>query len=336
MVGNDQTKTQLIVAGQAAMVEGRPVPHTLMGGAAGCGKTTAAKGLADFLGAVFIQADPANLKTSDDFVPLLQKLPQEGYGEGGVVLGQTRQAVLFFDEVHNMPLKGQELLGIAMENWTFPVNVKKRGQKEKILIWLPKFTVVGATTMTGKLSKPLRDRFKMHFRFETYTAIESMNIVRVHAAALGALITDGAAVSIASRGRGVPRLLVRYLERAKDYSRVLAPDVPAITEEIVEAMFSFMRIGPSGLTEMDHKLLSCLLDSGEVPVGLDSLAVLLDECPLTIAHEVEPYLIRRGLLLRTSRGRLLTEEGEKYMNTYLGRNPHNSEVGDLKNLVLTQ
>jgi len=335
MVGNDQTKTQLIVSGQAAVAENRPVPHTLMGGAAGCGKTTAARGLAQFLDAVFIQADPATLKASDDFVSIIKQLPQEGYGEGGVVTGNIKQAVLFLDEIHNMPLKGQELLGIAMENWVFPVNVKKKARKEKVMIWLPRFTVVGATTMTGGLSKPLRDRFKLQFQFKTYSLDESEFIVVTHAAKMGLDMTQEAAKGIANRGRGVPRVLVRFLERARDHARVLTED-GKITKDVVEAMFSFLEIGPTGLTSQDHRLLECLYDNKDVPVGLDSLAVILDECPTTISRELEPYLIRRGLLMRSSRGRLLTEEGDKYISSIMGKGTKEEvPTNGLENLVLS-
>lgn len=334
MVGNDQTKTQLIVSGKAAVEDNRPVPHTLFGGAAGCGKTTAAKGLAKLLDATFIQMDPATLKTADDFVPMIKQLPQVGYGEGGVITGQIKQAVVFLDEIHNMPLKGQELLGIAMENWIFPVNVKRRNKKEKLMIWLPRFTLVGATTMTGNLSKPLRDRFKLQFQFKTYSLQESEAIVLTHSKSLGITTTQQAAKAIAARGRGVPRVLVRFLERARDHARILSMSGD-ITLDVVEAMFTFLGIGPTGLTSQDHKLLECLYDNKGTPVGLDSLSVLLDECPATIAHELEPYLIRRGLLVRSSRGRLLTEEGSKYITSVLGKEEDEDlGVDFLSNLIV--
>ncbi|MCK5017463.1 MAG: hypothetical protein KAS32_10385, partial [Candidatus Peribacteraceae bacterium] len=221
---------------------------------------------------------------------------------------KIRPTIVFFDEIHKMPLGGQESLGIAMEEWYVVYKSPYSGQVQEI--WLPKFSLIGATTLSGKLSKPFRDRFKLWFQFNTYNMEESISIVKKHAELRTLTITNEGAAAIASRARGVPRTMVGYLERAADTVTVMGEKI--ITSHAVESVFNIMGVDSTGLTTNDIKLLCSLYEHG-IPVGLDTLAIILDESPSTIQYSQEPYLIQRGLLMRTGRGRILSKKGSDYL-----------------------
>jgi Holliday junction DNA helicase RuvB len=311
IIGNDSIKTQLAIAAKASSDRNVSLPHSILSGCAGCGKTTTARSLAELLGVPFFQVDPASIKNTSDIISLVSKFPLDGYGPHGEIVETIIPPIIFIDEIHNLSLSGQEVLGIGMEDWTLSVMSKRGRTSEQRTLWLPHFTVIGATTLAGKLSKPFRDRFKLHFSFGTYSAEESLKILYFHAAEKNVEIEPAAALLISTRGRGVPRIIVRYLDQAIDFSHVAGKAV--ISSDIVEAMFSIIGIDTHGLSEADIKLMKCLFDNNGEPVGLDTLAVILNESPTTIMNEAEPYLIQKGYMIRTSRGRMLTETGEKYI-----------------------
>jgi Holliday junction DNA helicase RuvB len=313
----------LVIAAKAAASRNEPVPHILFGGPPGTGKTSMASALASFLDVPFFVGDAGSMKTTEDFLSFVEKFPLDGYDEEGNVIGEIIPPVIFLDEIHQLSLKSQEFLGIAMENWRMAITLKgSKLKNKKALIWLPRFTIVGATTETGKLSKPLRDRFKIPCKFSIYSLKESCKIVLAHAKRTDFGIAPEAVLSIAKRARGVPRLIVRYLERAIDYTQVL--DKSEVSYELVEAMFKLLDIDENGFTLDDVKLLTCLYENGQIPLGLDSLSVLLNESPRTLSNEVEPYLIQKGYLVRTGQGRQLSDLGIGYIEKKLGRSKDSS------------
>ena len=308
IIGNDDIKLQLNIAGRAALINNTSVPHTLFTGAAGCGKTTMSKALSVYQGTNLLKIPPESMKSSKDVLDLADSLCPEGYDKSGTVIGTIKPSVVFFDEVHNMPLGGQEALGIAMEEWYAINRSPYTGQVNEY--WMPRFTVVGATTLSGKLSKPFRDRFKLIFQFNTYNLEHSVAIVKKHAELKGLEITPEGALEIASRARGVPRTMVGFLERAADTVTVMGEKV--ITSHAVISIFNIMGVDSTGLTNSDLKLLVSLYEAG-MPVGIDTLGVLLNESVATLQNSREPYLIQRGLLLRTGRGRTLSQKGIEYL-----------------------
>lgn len=309
IVGNDAIKVQLSIASKAARINNTSVPHTLFAGSAGCGKTSMSKALAEDLGSNMVKIPPESIKTSQDIVDLSEKLSVEGYTRSGRIVGLTKPTIVFLDEIHKIPVSGQEALGIAMEEWY--VAMKNKFTKEIVEFWLPRFTVVGATTESGKLSKPFRDRFKLLFHFSTYSFDESCAIVRKHAELKNVLISESAVINIANRGRGVPRILVGLLERVIDANLVMKMPEP-ISGEAAEIVFKLMGVDSTGLLDSDIKILKCLYESG-VPVGIETLAVITNESEGTVQHRHEPYLIQRGLLIRTGRGRMITQKGIEYL-----------------------
>jgi len=304
LIGNERIRTQIEIAAKSAIRRNTALPHILFSGAAGCGKTSTARKLAHDIRVDFLSVLPDSLKTVDDVWHLMERLNYDSYNEYGDRTGPIKPSIVFIDEIHNLSMKTQETLGVAMENWA--LESKSNGK----LIWLPYFTIVGATTNDGILSKPFRDRFKLRFLFKPYTFEESEMILSEHCRRLGIGIDSMARSAIARRGRGVPRILVGYLERARD--RMLYEDDERVTLEMVEETFRSLNIDKEGLTEAEIKILMILFEAKEA-IGLENLSVLSGEAHKTIQNSVEPYLIQKGFLLRTGKGRKITEKGGEYL-----------------------
>lgn len=315
IIGNEAMKTQLNIAFGASRLRNRPIPHILLSGIAGAGKTTTAQALAAMDGSYFTQLGADALKTPEDLAKVFNKLPDEGYDPvTGEIVGAIRPAIIFIDEIHQLSLKTEELLGITMEKFIHTYTIGRGKNKEIITTWVPKFTLVGATTKEGNLSKPFRDRFKLSFIFSPYNLENSQKIVFLHAQKMNLSITEEAILEIAKRGRGTPRLMVGFLERMADTKDVLGRE--QITADLVQAQFELLEIDYLGLTQTDRIIL-LELHKASGPTGLETLAIKTNQDKKTITEVNEPYLIRVGLIERSGRGRLLTDLGTKHL-TKLG------------------
>jgi len=215
--------------------------------------------------------------------------------------------------------------------WKLPVTL----EGQDVFEWVPRFTLIGATTLPGKLSKPFLDRFKIQSEFETYSMDEAIKIVGLHAKAQDLTLGSGVPEAIARRSRGVPRLVVRFLDRLSDAALVAGRNNPTykkvITKQLAEAVFrDFLRVDDRGLTKTDIKILKQLSQLSD-PVGVDTLATIANEDRKSVENTIEPYLIQEGLLIRTKRGRLLTEEGRRYLETagYIETGPALPRTGRL-------
>lgn len=304
IIGNNTTKKQLNITLKAAKKKNMSIPHILFSGAAGCGKTSMARRLAKICSSNFIAVSTDKLKSTNAILKLLEKLNHEGYDEKGNRIQNIKPSILFFDEIHNMDLRAQEDLGIAMEEFKIPT-----GQPNKFY-WVPYFTMIGATTNDGILSKPFRDRFKLRFLFQPYLFDEVVEIVFAHADRLKIQITAKAARAIARRGKGIPRITVGYLERAYDFALYI--DSHIITSTIVEQVFKDLMIDKNGLTLTEIKILKTLYET-DIPVGLDNLSIIVNEAPKTISASIEPFLIQKGLIIRSGKGRIITDKGRQYI-----------------------
>lgn len=305
LIGNEHVRSQIQIAITSARKRNKNIPHMLFSGAAGCGKTSTAKEVASNCGTDFIPIIPESLKDYNSVIDVLNRLNFDNYDRKGNIVGLIKPTILFMDEVHNLPLKGQEILGIAMEN--FMLEAKTPGK----FVWTPYFTIVGATTNDGLLSKPFRDRFKLRFVFEHYDIEDSIDIVRVHADRLGLIMTDEAIEGIAKRGRGTPRLIVGYIERVMDMAYAMGSKV--ITKPLVDLTFKKLRINVDGFTHTEMKLLKALYSS-DTPIGLDNLSIIINEAPKTITSSIEPYLLQKGMLIRSGKGRLISTFGKEYLD----------------------
>jgi len=304
IIGNKNMKKQIDVAIASAKQRNTAPPHMLFSGHAGCGKTSMAKEVSKILGGDFISVIPEDIKNQKTVLNLLDALNYEGYDNKGNRKNDIKPTVIFLDECHRLPMFGQEKLGIAMENFTM-----ETGQANK-LFWLPYFTIIGATTIAGELSKPFLDRFKLNFFFNPYDEKESCSIVKYHANKLEIDITNKAILDVAIRGRGVPRVMLRYLECCRDM--MFAVNSKVITSGLSRITFDNMRIDKKGFNIVELKILKSLYNSDKA-VGLETLSLITGESAKTIKNEIETYLIRNEYMVRSGAGRSITAKGRMYL-----------------------
>jgi len=275
-----------------------------------CGKTTTANAVAVLDDSYFSVLSPDGIREGSDLFQVFDKLSKIGYDGTGEIVGLIQPGILFIDEAHRLTLRAQEMLGIAMEEWTLTFTAGRGRKKYTITRRVPRFTLICATTLEGRLSKPFRDRFKKNFVFKPYPLAEALKILRVHANKRKLNINDEAIARIAIRSRGTPRYMVNYLDAVAETMTYLSKDI--IEVDLVEAQFQLMGIDTNGLTQTDIIILKSLHDS-ELPVGIDTLSLQTNQDPLTISQVNEPYLLRLGLIERTKTGRTITEKGTEYL-----------------------
>jgi len=285
--------------------------HILFSGLAGCGKTTTAKAVSHLDDTPFFEISSESVRSSEDLARLFERFPGDGYDpKTGEKIGEINPAIVFVDEAHRLTLKSEEMLGIAMENFRHTYMVGRGRNKRPQTAWVPEFTLICATTKEGDLSKPFRDRFKFTMIFGSYSYEESKLIVALHANKKGIFISPEAIEEIAQRGRGTPRILVRYLDATHDFMSFMGKN--KITADTARAQFQLQGIDHLGLTESDTIIMQELYDS-ESPKGLDSLAVKTNLDQRTIAEVNEPYLILLGFIERTKGGRVITDKGAQHL-----------------------
>jgi len=297
-VGQERVKEQLDVALEAAKGRGDALDHVLLVGPPGLGKTTLATIIREELGVgIRTVAGPA-LERKGDMAAILTSLEPRD--------------VLFVDEIHRVNRAIEEILYPALEDFRLDIIVGQGAGARTLTLDLPPFTLVGATTRTGLLTTPLRDRFGMTFRLGYYEREELTSIVRRSAGILGVEIDAGAADEIARRARGTPRVANRILRRIRDVAQVR--HAGAVTLDIAREALELLEVDEAGLERTDRDLLAAVAHKfGGGPVGLSTLAVSLGEEPDTIEDVYEPYLLQLGFLQRTPRGRTITTLGREHL-----------------------
>jgi len=297
-IGQERLKQNLLLAITAAKKRGEPLDHVLLHGPPGLGKTTMASVIANEMGATIrITSGPA-IERSGDLASLLTNL-QDG-------------DILFIDEIHRLNRSVEEVLYSAMEDFKLDIMLGKGPSAKSLRLDLPKFTIIGATTRTGSLAAPLRDRFGMIHRLEFYKPPEIQQIIERAAHILNVTIHASAAKELAERARLTPRIANRLLKRVRDYADVNGDGI--IDTVINQKALELLEVDTLGLDPADRMLLAAIIDNyGGGPVGVETLAAMTAEERSTIEDFYEPYMMQIGLLERTPRGRKATPKAYKHL-----------------------
>lgn len=304
-IGQEKAKGNLQVFIEAARMRQEPLDHVLLYGPPGLGKTTLSGIIANEMGVnLRITSGPA-IEKPGDLAALLTNLNEND--------------ILFVDEIHRLNRSVEEILYPAMEDYALDIIIGKGPSANSIRLDLPKFTLIGATTRAGSLSAPLRDRFGVTLRLELYTPEELTKIVTRSAGILNVPIEEDGAMEIARRSRGTPRIANRMLRRVRDFAQVMAGGV--ITREVADRALEALEVDHLGLDNVDRRMLRSIIENyGGGPVGLETLAATINEESVTLEDVYEPYLLQKGLLTRTPRGRCVTQKAYDHLHIpYLGQ-----------------
>lgn len=291
-IGQEKMKRRLSISIDASRKKGSPLDHLLFYGPPGLGKTTIANIIANEMGVNIKSQSAPSIEKVRDLVTLLVTLEEND--------------ILFIDEIHRMSTYIEETLYSAMEDFFIEIIAELENEKKPIRINLPKFTLIGATTKPGSISSPLRDRFGMQEKLEFYTIKELSIIVNQYAEKLDFQISDVACNEIAKRARGTPRIAIKNLKRLHDYYLSVGFDLES-KKEITDAIIFMTGVTEEGFYEKDLEYLTLLAKNG--PMGIKNIASMLSEDPSNIENFIEPHLLQSGLIMKSSRGRHLTDDG---------------------------
>ena len=298
-IGQSDIKENLEVFIKSAKLRDEPLDHVLLYGPPGLGKTTLSYIIANELGVHIKTASGPSIEKSGDLAAILSSL-EEG-------------DVLFIDEIHRIPRYIEEILYPAMEDFKLDIVVGSEGSSRNISIDLPPFTLVGATTRAGDLSAPLRDRFGIVFKLNFYTQEELFKIIKRTSKVLGMPIIEEAAMELALRSRGTPRIANRLFKRVRDFALVEGKEI--IDFDVTVKALEKLKVDKLGLDQTDYNLLMSIIEKfGGGPVGISAIASSIGEELSTIEDVYEPYLLQIGLLKRTSRGRMVTDKAYEHLH----------------------
>ncbi len=304
-IGQRKAKENLRIFIEAAKMRNEPLDHVLLHGPPGLGKTTLAGIIANEMGVNMRITSGPTIEKPGDLAALLTNLQEND--------------ILFVDEIHRLIRQVEEILYPAMEDYAIDIIIGKGPSANSIRLDLPRFTLIGATTRSGQLTAPLRDRFGVTLRLELYTPAELQLIVERSAQILDIEIEPAGAREIACRSRGTPRIANRLLRRVRDFAQVMADGV--VTKALADEALTRLEVDKAGLDSLDRRMLKSIIDFyGGGPVGLETLAATINEEGVTLEDVYEPYLLQQGFLTRTPRGRCVTKKTYDHLGLeYLGQ-----------------
>ena len=304
-IGQKKAKENLSVFIKAAKMRNEPLDHVLLHGPPGLGKTTLAGIIANEMGVNMRITSGPTIEKPGDLAALLTNLQEND--------------ILFVDEIHRLNRSVEEILYPAMEDYAIDIIIGKGPSANSIRLDLPKFTLIGATTRSGQLTAPLRDRFGVTLRLELYSPEELQLIIERSAQILDIEIEPAGAREIACRSRGTPRIANRLLRRVRDFAQVTADGV--VTKAVADEALTKLEVDKCGLDSLDRRMLKSIIDFyGGGPVGLETLAATINEEAVTLEDVYEPYLLQQGFLTRTPRGRCVTKKTYDHLGLeYLGQ-----------------
>ena len=305
--GQEKAKSNLAVFIEGARRRGEPLDHVLLHGPPGLGKTTLAAIIANEMGVTLRKTSGPAIEKPKDLAALLTNLNEND--------------ILFIDEIHRMNRAIEEILYPAMEDRQIDIIIGQGPAASSICLKLKDFTLIGATTRSGQLSSPLRDRFGIDLKLELYTTTELTSIVERSAQLLNIPTEHQGAEEIASRSRGTPRIANRLLRRVRDFAEVMGDGV--ITRELADDALTRLEIDRTGLDAIDRRLLlSIIRHYGGGPVGIDTIAATINEESITLEDVYEPFLLQQGFLTRTPRGRCVTKLAYEHLGVaFAGEDP---------------
>lgn len=313
-IGQNEVKENLLIACNAARRRAESLDHVLLHGPPGLGKTSLARILAAELGVGFKSTSGPVIERAGDLAAILTSLEPRD--------------ILFIDEIHRLPRVIEEVLYPAMEDFQLDIVIGQGPAARSVKVDLKPFTLVAATTRTGLLTSPLRDRFGMVFRLNFYRTEELAQIVRHSAGILKVLIDQDASLELGRRSRGTPRIANRLLKRARDYAQECGDGT--ISREIVSLAMERLAVDPAGLDAMDRSILGIIIDRyGGGPVGLESVAAALGEDKETLEDVYEPFLVQEGYIARTRRGREATELAYRHLGKRQPPRPQQPNLFDV-------
>ena len=300
-IGHEKLKASLKISIDASIYREECLEHILLYGQPGLGKTTLALLLANEMNTKCKVINASSIERPRDIV--------------GLLLSIKENEILFIDEIHRLSILTEEILYPAIEDFKLDLTIGANRGTRCRTIKLPKFTLIGATTKLASISNPLRDRFGICHKINLYSPEDLQAIIQNFSKSINIQIDEKASLRLALSSRGTPRIAIRLLKRSRDYSQVLNEN-NIVSFDIVETVLNNQKIDHVGLDEMDRSFLKYLRKNNNGPVGLESIAAALSEDSGMLEFIVEPYLIQLGFISRTPRGRVLTSDGESYLNEF--------------------